>query len=109
MQENDKPVLIYSTFPNSELAENVGRMLVEQRLAACVNIIPGITSIYNWEGAVQRDTETVMIVKTRDARASLVVAEVRKLHSFENPAVVVLPITGGSEAYLKWLLNETAS
>ena len=65
MQENDKPVLIYSTFPSPEAAEAVGRELVEGRLAACVNILPGMTSIYRWEGAIARDSEAVMIIKTR--------------------------------------------
>jgi periplasmic divalent cation tolerance protein len=108
VQENDKPVLIYSTFPNAELAESVGRRLVEQRLAACVNIIPGMTSIYNWKGALQQDAETVMIIKTRSGMADDAIAEVRRLHSYENPALVVIPVGGGSQPYLNWVKDETA-
>lgn len=107
MQENDKPVLIYSTFPSAEVAEGVGRELVERRLAACINILPGMTSIYRWEGVIARDSEAVMIIKTRQSLAGRVIAEVKPLHPYTNPALVVLPITDGSQAYLDWLMGET--
>jgi len=107
VQENDKPVLIYSTFPSPEAAETAGRALVERRLAACVNILPGMVSIYRWEGAIARDSEAVMIIKTRASLAERVVAEVKALHTYANPALVVLPVVGGAEAYLAWLLGET--
>ena len=109
MQENDKPVLIYSTFPSPEAAEAVGRELVDRRLAACVNILPGMTSIYRWEGAVARDSEAVMIVKTRGSLAERVIEVVKARHSYTNPALVVLPILGGSPDYLRWLCEETAA
>jgi periplasmic divalent cation tolerance protein len=80
LRENDKPVLIYSTFPSAAEAERVGGMLVDQGLAACVNIFPGMTAIYVWEGKRQRESEAAMIVKTRAALASRVIAEARKLH-----------------------------
>lgn len=108
MQENDKPVLIYSTFPSPEAAEAIGRFLVERRLAACVNILTGMTSIYRWEGKIARDQEAVMIIKTRQGLADAVIAEVRQQHSYSNPALVVLPIVGGSADYLRWLGEETA-
>jgi periplasmic divalent cation tolerance protein len=108
VQENDKPVLIYSTFPSPEAAEAVGRELVEQRLAACVNILPGMTSIYRWEGAIACDGEAVMIIKTRESLAISVIDEVKQRHSYTNPALVVLPIIAGSADYLRWLGEETA-
>jgi periplasmic divalent cation tolerance protein len=108
VQENDKPVLIYSTFPAPEAAEAVGRELVERRLAACVNILPGMTSIYRWEGAIARDSEAVMIIKTRGSLAEKVIDAVKARHSYTNPALVVLPILGGSADYLRWLNDETA-
>lgn len=107
MQENDKAVLIYSTFPTPEAAEAEGTALVEAGLAACVNILPGMVSIYTWKGARQRDAETVMIIKTRGALAERVIAEVRRRHSYENPALVVLPVAGGSAPYLDWIAAET--
>jgi len=107
VQGNDKPVLIYATFPSPEAAEAVGRELVEQRLAACVNILPGMTSIYRWEGAIARDSEAVMIIKTRESLAVRVIDEVKARHSYTNPALVVLPIIEGSADYLRWLGEET--
>jgi periplasmic divalent cation tolerance protein len=108
VQENDKPVLIYSTFPSPEAAEAVGRELVEQRLAACVNILPGMISIYRWEGAIARDGEAVMIIKTRQSLAAAAMEAVKARHSYTNPALLVLPIIDGAEAYLRWLGQETA-
>ena len=109
MQQNDKPVLVYSTFPSPEAAEETGRGLVELRMAACVNIIPGMTSIYRWQGELHRDRECVMLVKTRTAMAEAVVAEIRKRHAYENPALLILPIEGGSQVFLDWILTETKS
>lgn len=107
MQENDKPVLIYSTFPSADVAEAVGRKLVERRLAACINILPGMTSIYRWDGAIARDSEAVMVIKTRQSLAERVIGEVKPLHPYANPALIVLPIGGGSGKYISWLLAET--
>ena len=109
MQENDKPVLIYSTFPSPEAAETAGQALVAARLAACINILPGMTSIYRWEGAIARDSEAVMIVKTRGSLADKVIEAVKARHRYTNPALVVLPILDGSPEYLRWLGEETAA
>jgi len=109
VQGNDKPVLIYSTFPSPEAAETAGQELVAARLAACVNILPGMTSIYRWEGAITRDSEAVMIIKTRAGLAAGVMEMVKSGHSYANPAIVVLPILGGSADYLRWLEEETAA
>jgi len=108
LDENDKPVLIYSTFPSPAEAERVGGALVDRGLAACVNILPGMTAIYVWEGKRQREAEAVMIIKTRAGLADTVVAETRKLHPYTNPALVVLPIAGGSEDFLRWIAEQTA-
>jgi periplasmic divalent cation tolerance protein len=107
VQENDKPVLVYSTFPSAEAAELVGTHLVEQRLAACVNVIAPMTSIYRWEGKVMRDSEAVMVIKTRKSSAEAVIAAVKSRHSYSNPALVVIPLEGGSADYIKWLLDST--
>jgi periplasmic divalent cation tolerance protein len=107
VQENDKPVLIYSTFPSTEAAELVGTHLVEQRLAACVNVLAPMTSIYHWEGKVVRDNEAVMIIKTRTSSAEAVIAAVKSRHAYTNPALVVIPLEGGSTDYIAWLLEAT--
>ena len=108
MHENDKPVLVYSTFPSPDAAEAVGRELVKRRLAACVNILPGMTSIYRWDGAIARDAEVVMIIKTRAGLADAAIAAVKALHTYANPALIVVPILGGSADYLRWLGEETS-
>jgi periplasmic divalent cation tolerance protein len=104
----DKLVLIYSTFPSPAEAERIGGALVDRGLAACVNIFPGMTAIYVWEGKRQREAETAMIIKTPAELADTVVAETRKLHPYSNPALIVLPTTGGSEDFLRWIADQTA-
>ena len=108
MQENDNAVLVYTTFPNAEAAEEVGAALVDAGLAACVNILPGMTSIYIWDGARQRDAEAVMIVKTRRALAGRAMEEIRQRHPYETPALVILPVEGGSADYLAWIAAQTS-
>ena len=109
MHENNKPVLIYSTFPSAEGAEKVGDRLVDLRLAACVNIIPAMTSIYRWEGKRQRDSESLMIIKTRRGCVDDVIALVKGEHAYSNPALLVIPIDDGAVEYLAWLADETAA
>ena len=109
MHENDKPVLIYSTFPSPTEAERVGAALVDGGLAACVNIFPGMTAIYIWEGARQRESETAMFIKTRAALARRVIDATLSLHPYTNPALIVLPVIDGSEAYLGWIAAATAA
>ena len=108
LDENDKPVLVYSTYPSAAEAERIGGTLVDSGLAACVNILPGVTSIYVWEGKRQRDSEAAMIVKTRARLADAAIAEARKLHPYSNPAFAVLPIEGGSADFLRWIMEQTA-
>jgi periplasmic divalent cation tolerance protein len=107
LQANEKLVLIYSTYASLAEAERIGEALIDRGLAACVNIFPGMTSIYVWEGKRQRESETAMLIKTRQALAAKVIAEVRALHSYSNPAVVVLPVVDGSPDFLAWILAQT--
>jgi periplasmic divalent cation tolerance protein len=108
LDANDKPVLIYSTFPSAEEAERIGGALVDRGLAACVNVFPGMTSIYIWEGKRERGSEAAMLIKTRASLADRAITEARKLHSYSNPAFLVLPVTGGSEDFLRWIGEQTA-
>lgn len=108
MQENDKAVLVYTTFPSLDVAEEIGAALVDSGLAACVNILPGMVSIYSWQGARQRDSEVVMIVKTRQARSGEAMAEIRRRHPYETPALLLVPVEGGSPDYLAWIADQTA-
>lgn len=107
MQENDKPVLIYSTFPDAGTAEKVGRNLVSQNLCACVNILPDMTSIYRWQGAVETAREVVMIIKTRAELTDAIFAAVETGHPYQTPALLVLTIDGGSADYLAWIVTNS--
>jgi periplasmic divalent cation tolerance protein len=103
----DEPVLLYTTCPSLVEAEKSGRNLVEAGLAACVNIVPGMRSIYRWKGAVEAADEVVMFVKTRASLAERVTAALRENHSYETAAILVLPVSGGNQSFIDWILAET--
>lgn len=96
-------ILVYTTFPTLEDAKKAGRVLVERRLAACVNVFPQMTSIYEWEGEVEEDGEIAMIVKTTSLRSEEVLEEIQRQHPYSVPARLVLPVTGGGDDFLKWI------
>lgn len=108
MSDGSEPTLIYMTASGAGEARRIGKALVEARLAACVNLIEGMRSLYWWEGAVQEDAEVVMIAKTRAALVEPLTAKVRELHSYDCPCVVAVPITGGNPAFLAWIVTETS-
>jgi periplasmic divalent cation tolerance protein len=101
-------VLVYTTYASVVEAEKAGRALVERRLAACVNIIPGMISIYRWEGAVERSEEAVMIVKTRAALADEAAAAIKGMHEYVTPAILVIALDKVDPQYLAWMTAETA-
>lgn len=103
----DDPVLVYTTWPDVQSAEGAGRDLVEARLAACVNILPGMVSIYAWEGKIERAEECVMIVKTRVALQARVMDAVREAHPYEVPAVLAIPVAVADPAFAGWIRDET--
>ena len=105
----ERAVFVYTTYPSLVEAERAGRGIVERRLAACVNILPGMISHYRWEGKVERGEEVVMIFKTRASLAEAVRAAVKESHSYTTPAIIVLPVEGGDPAYLAWVMAETAA
>lgn len=102
-------VLVYATFPTAAAAELVAEAVVTQGLAACANIVPGLTSIYIWEGRLEREQEVAMVMKTRRQLAARVIAQTIRLHPFTNPAVLVLPVDGGSVQFLGWIEAQTAA
>lgn len=103
----ERAVLIYTTWPTSADAEAAGRTIVDRQLAACVNILPGMISHYRWEGKVERAEEAVMLIKTRASLAQAVSDAVKALHSYDTPAIMVLPLESVEKTYLAWLLAET--
>ena len=104
---DERAVFVYTTHPSLVEAERTAKAVLEKRLAACVNILPGMISHYWWQGAIEAAEEVVMIIKTRASLAEAVRAEVKALHSYTTPAILVLPIEGGDPAYLGWLMAET--
>jgi len=103
----ERAVFVYTTWPSVVEAEEAGRAMVERRLAACVNILPGMISHYWWEGALERGEEVVMIIKTRASLAESVRQAVKEMHSYTTPAIVVMPLESVDQAYLGWMLAET--
>jgi periplasmic divalent cation tolerance protein len=103
----ERAVFVYTTYPSIVEAERAGRVLVERRLAACVNILPGMISHYWWQGAIERAEEVVMIIKTRAGLAEPVRAAVKETHSYTTPAVLVIPIETVDPDYHAWIVGET--
>lgn len=103
----ERAVFVYTTYPSLVEADAAGKALVERRLAACVNILPNMISHYTWQGAVERAEEVVMIIKTRASLAEPVRAAVKDMHSYDTPAIIVLPLESVDSTYLEWLLKAT--
>ena len=99
--------VVMVTVPHREAGEKIAEALVVERLAACVNIVPGIFSIYRWQGKVEREPEVLLVIKTRRALVEDLTRRVRELHPYTVPEVIALPVAAGSEAYLNWLQTET--
>jgi periplasmic divalent cation tolerance protein len=102
MTTNDL-VLILTTAPDDEHAETLARMLVEERLAACVNLLGPMVSIYRWKAAVQRDVERQVVIKTTRARVPAIEARLRQVHTYELPEFLVVPVERGSDDYVEWI------
>ncbi|MCZ8314895.1 divalent-cation tolerance protein CutA [Phreatobacter sp.] len=107
-EKPDDVVLVYTTAASLVEAETIAEDLVERRLIACANILPGMRSIYRWKGQVERGDEVVMILKTVRARLHEAQARFREAHSYDTPAFLVVDVPVGDEAYLAWLRAETA-
>ena len=101
-------IFVYITTATPDEARAIGRTLIDERLAACVNIIGAMTSIYRWEGAITEDQETIMIVKTRAELFNDLASRVREIHSYRVPCIVEIPLGRIEGGYLGWLTAETA-
>ena len=98
--------LIYMTTPSRKEAEKIAEAVVTERLAACANILDGVTSVFHWEGKLCRENEAVLIFKTTEEKTTALTARIKELHSYECPCIVVLPIEGGNPAFLEWIERE---
>ena len=101
-------VVVLSTFPSSEKAAEIARVLVDERLAACVNLVPAVRSIYRWQGAIHDDAEVLAIMKTTAERAVALRDRLIALHPYDVPEAIVLPVTDGHAPYLAWLTGEVS-
>ena len=100
--------LLYATAPDADAAAALARALVEERLVACGNVLPGVRSVYRWDGAVTEAPEAVLICKTTAAKADAAAARLAELHPYDVPAVVRLDAGGGAPAFLAWAAGEVA-
>ncbi|CAI9116182.1 OLC1v1017266C1 [Oldenlandia corymbosa var. corymbosa] len=100
-------IVVYVTVPNKEAGKKLAESIVKARLAACVNRVPGIESVYEWKGEIQTDSEELLIIKTRESLLEALTEHVKANHEYEVPEVIALPITGGNIPYLEWLKNST--
>jgi periplasmic divalent cation tolerance protein len=96
--------IVLTTTANSDEAARLGRTLVEERLAACATLIPGVQSIYRWQGQVESATETLLLIKTGSENLAALEARLHELHSYQTPEFLVLPVEAASHPYLDWLL-----
>ena len=101
-------IVVLSTCASTEEAARVARALVEKRLAACVNVIPGVRSVYRWQDAIEDEEETLLVIKSSRALLEELRAEIERLHSYEVPEVIALAVVDGSERYLAWMNRELA-
>jgi periplasmic divalent cation tolerance protein len=100
-------VLVMTTLPADADASTFAQTLVETRLAACVNLLPGMDSVYRWEGAVEQERERQLVIKTTRARIAALWERVREIHPYDVPEFIVLPIVDGNDAYLRWVGEST--
>jgi periplasmic divalent cation tolerance protein len=103
-----KGIVIFITSGSEEEAKRLGRILVEEKLAACVNIIPGVESLYWWKGKIESSKEWMLVVKTQGKMVNRIVKRVKEIHSYEIPEVIALPIVEGNRDYLQWISDVLA-
>lgn len=100
-------IFAYATVPDPETAERLARVLIEERLIACANLFPGMTSIYRWEGTIENASEVALILKTRAELWPRLSARFRELHPYQTPCLIEIPVARGLEKYVQWLKDET--
>ena len=103
----DKPCIVYVTAPDKDEAVSIARMLVDKKLAACVNIIEKVTSVYRWDGKINEDDETVLFIKTRDVLFTKISVAIKNVHSYDRPCIMMLPVSDAVEDFADWILSET--
>jgi periplasmic divalent cation tolerance protein len=107
LSSDTEEIVVFVTTPDEGVAVRIAKSLVEARLAACVNIIKDIRSIYSWQGKIEDDSEVLLVVKTRNEHFDSLSKKIKELHSYSVPEIIALPIIKGSEDYLKWIREVT--
>ncbi|XP_042437640.1 protein CutA 1, chloroplastic-like isoform X1 [Zingiber officinale] len=102
-------IVVYVTVPNKDAGIKLAESIIKEKLAACVNRVPGIQSVYWWDGKIQTDSEELLIIKTRESLLGALTGHVKSNHEYEVPEVIALPITGGNLKYLEWIKDSTRS
>lgn len=105
----EKPLLVLNTCPDRDTARRIAQALVEQRLAACVNVVPGIESVYRWQDAVETDSEALLFIKTTSSAYPALETALQQLHPYELPEIIAVSIDGGISGYLSWIKKEVAT
>lgn len=108
MPATDDVHLLYCTCPDAEVAERIARALVSSRLAACVNVVPGLRSIYRWKGGIESDAECLLLIKTTRERIDALSNMIRGQHPYELPEIIAVPVVAGHAPYLDWVRESTA-
>ena len=103
----DDAVIVFTNLPDREAALKLANALVANKLAACVNVLSGCTSVYRWKGAIENAQEVPVLIKTRAARYAEIEAAIRALHPYELPEIIAVPVVRGSDDYLRWVADET--
>ena len=103
-----RAIVVITTVGTEEQAYTIAREIVARRQAACVNIVPGIHSVYHWQGAIQEEAEWMLVIKSTRALFDQLQAELRKVHSYKVPEVLAIPVVAGNEEYLAWVDRETS-
>lgn len=106
--DENEALLVFTTLPSRDAAMSLAQSIVERRLAACVNILAGCTSVYRWKGAIEEASEIPVLMKTRAARYPDLEAAIRDLHPYELPEIIAVPAVRGLPDYLEWVAEETA-
>lgn len=99
--------MAYITCPNKKEALKIAHAIIEEKLVACANIIDSVTSVYEWEGKIQQESEVILIAKTKNELFDQVKSRIEKIHSYDCPCIVRLPIDGGTEAFINWIKSST--
>lgn len=102
-------LIVLCTFPDAEKARQIGAALIERQVAACINLLPGVTSIYRWEDKIEEESEVLGVIKTTEESYPALEAAILELHPYDTPEVIALPVEQSAEKYLKWVSGQVGS